>query len=77
MLIINYIIMSLRWRRSGELLCGAKSEPEKNDVYINDRLHYELAVNQKCVCPDRDEEKNGKWYWVHGENGVFISRDKF
>ena len=59
--------MSLRWRITGELLCGAKSKPQKDDTYINDRLHYELSVIQKVVVPDKDEEENGLWYWLHGE----------
>lgn len=67
--------MSLRWRKTGELLCGAKSEPQDGDCYIDDRLHYELSVEQKCICPDKDEEKNGLWYWVHGTKGVFINKE--
>lgn len=67
--------MSLRWRATGEILCGAKSEPMEGDCYIDDRLHYELSVNQKCVCPDIKENENGLWYWVHGENGHFITAE--
>lgn len=66
--------MSLRWRKTGELLCGAKSEPMEGDTYINDRLHYKLSVEQKCICPDKNEKVNGLWYWVHGEKGVFIRK---
>lgn len=58
--------MSLRWRKTGELICGAKSEPMKGDCYIDDRLHYELFVIQKTIVPDKNEEKNGLWYWLHG-----------
>ena len=59
--------MSLRWRGTGELLCGAKSEPMDDDTYIDDRLHYELSVHQRVVVPDANEETNGLWHWVHGE----------
>ena len=59
--------MSLRWRKTGELVCAAKSEPEEGDTYINDRLHYELSVIQKTIVPDLQEEKTGRWFWLHGE----------
>jgi len=67
--------MSLRWRKSGTILCGAKSKSEKGDTYIDDRLHYELAVEQKCVVPDKNENKNGLWYWVNGTSGVFLRKE--
>ena len=57
--------MSLRWRKSGELICGAKSEPMDGDCYIDDRLHYELSAIQKTVVPDKNEGDNGLWYWLH------------
>lgn len=66
--------MSLRWRSNGQILCGAKSLPEKGDCYIDDRLHYELSVEQKCIVPDKDEDINGLWHWVHGDKGVFIQK---
>jgi len=55
--------MSLRWRKNGELVCGAKSEPEPEDTYIDDRLHYELSVVQKVLIPEADEAESGKWKW--------------
>ncbi len=58
--------MSLRWRKTGELLCGAKSKLEKDDTYIDDRLHYELSAIQKTIVPDKNEDDNGLWYWLHG-----------
>jgi len=27
--------MSIRWRKTGELLCGAKSKPIKDDFKVN------------------------------------------
>lgn len=58
--------MALRWRLTGEIYCAAKSKPKKGDTYINDPLHYELSVIQKVLVPDKNEEKNGRWYWLHG-----------
>lgn len=60
--------MALRWRKNGggDLLCAAKSRARKDDIYICDTLHYELSVIQKVVIPDKNESKNGLWYWLHG-----------
>lgn len=57
--------MSIRWRKSGELLCAAMTETKEGDCYIDDRLHYELSVVQKCILGDAEHEKNGLWHWVH------------
>ena len=54
--------MSLRWRISGELLCGAKSEPMPDDTYIDDRLHYYLSLTG-VIDPRADEAKTGFWDW--------------
>ena len=59
--------MSIRWRKDGRLLCAAKSVKETGDTYLDDRLHYELAVQQKVLVPDVNEEDNGLWHWLHGE----------
>ncbi len=61
------VFMSLRWRKTGEMVCAAKSRSRNGDTYINDRLHYELSQHQKCLVADKNEEKNGLWYWLHGE----------
>lgn len=66
--------MALRWRKSGQIECAAKSEPLEGDTYLDDRVHYELSVNQKCIVADKDEETNGHWYWLHGQSdfGAFV-----
>jgi len=56
--------MSLRWRKTGELLCGAKSEAMEDDCYIDDRLHYYLSVEVGAVIADVDEETTGLWQWA-------------
>lgn len=63
--------MSLRWRVTGELLCGAKSEPMEGDTYIDDRLHYELSVERGVVIPDDDEDKTGGWHWNQAIRGPY------
>jgi hypothetical protein len=60
--------MALRWRRTGELLCAAKSEPLSDDTYIDDRVHYQLSVILGVIAPQADEEVSGYWDWVgYGE----------
>lgn len=54
--------MSLRWRVSGELLCGAKSRAKKDDCYIDDRLHYHLSQTG-VIDPDFNEKESGLWHW--------------
>jgi len=59
--------MSLRWRAGGELLCAAKHEAQENDSYIDDKLHYQLAVELKVVIPQADERESGVWHWINEE----------
>lgn len=58
--------MSIRWRSSGELLCGAMFPEEPGDTYIDDRLHYQLAVITGELRADDDHENSGLWHWVRG-----------
>ena len=57
--------MSLRWRKNGDLLCGAKHEAQEHDTYINDLLHYKLSVELKVVIPRDNEHESGIWYWIN------------
>lgn len=54
--------MSLRWRVTGELLCGAKTKPAPDDTYIDDRLHYHLSLTG-VIAPEDDEAETGRWRW--------------
>lgn len=66
--------MSIRWRKSGELVCAAVSDPEEGDTYIDDRLHYQLSVISRAIIPSSDHEEDGLWFWVHGysNNNYFL-----
>lgn len=55
--------MSVRMRVTGEILCGAKSEPMPDDTYVPDGLHYHLSVIQRVLVPDEDEATTGHWHW--------------
>jgi len=59
--------MSIRWRLNGDLLCAAVTEPEEDDCYIDDRLHYQLSVISRAIVADVNHEENGLWHWVHNE----------
>lgn len=59
------IPMAIRWRKSGELLCAAMTEAQEGDRYIDDDVHYQLSVVQRCIIADAYHEKNGLWHWVH------------
>jgi len=56
--------MSLRWRKSGELLCAAKYDEKPGDTYIDDRLQYQLAIEHKVIIPDINENTNGIHHWI-------------
>ena len=60
----------MRWRIGGELVCAAMSDPEEDDTYIDDRLHYQLSVISRAIMADVDHETNGLWHWVH--NNVLL-----
>lgn len=60
--------MAIRWRLDGRLICAAMSDPEEDDCYIDDRLHYQLSVISRAIIADIDHEENGLWYWVHDEH---------
>lgn len=69
--------MALRWRSDGTLLCAARHPEESDDTYIDDRLHYELSINQRALMADPQEgvegsEFYGRWYWVHDEDQQFL-----
>ena len=55
--------MSLRWRKSGNLYCAAKTEEKEGDTYIDDRLHYQLSVILKVIEPTMEEAETGLWKW--------------
>lgn len=58
--------MALRWRNDGKgaLLCAAKHTAEPGDLYIDDDAHYRIAVIEKVIIPDVNEEQNGIWHMV-------------
>lgn len=61
--------MSLRWR-GNKLICGAKSEEQLGDTYIDDRMHYMLSQILKVIVPDPDEDTNGLWHWIMDAEGI-------
>lgn len=68
--------MSLRWRADGTLVCAAKTQPEADDTYIDDRLHYQLSIISRAIIPDTHEDENGLWHWVHGDALLRAQREE-
>lgn len=64
--------MSIRWRKDGRLLCAAMSKEEKDDTYIDDRLHYELSVERRVIVASADHKNDGLWFW----NGINRSEEE-
>ena len=57
------MIMAIRWRKDGMLMCAAMSQPEEGDTYIDDSVHYVLSVLSHAIIADENHKSNGLWYW--------------
>lgn len=64
----------MRWRSGGALLCAAMHPEEPGDIYIDDRLHYQLSTISRAVLPDPEHESNGLWHWVHVDGSYLRGR---
>ena len=47
--------MSVRIRRSGEVLCAAFNGPELGDIYLDDAQHYALSTEGFLTTDDEGE----------------------
>jgi hypothetical protein len=56
--------MAVRIRKSGEIVCAAMFPKEDGDTYIDDGLHYELAVIRQLLITDEDHFQHGLWWWA-------------
>lgn len=55
--------MAVRIRKNREIIvCAAKSEPEDEDVYIDDAVHYVLSVEIGAMSTNSLDE-NGADLW--------------
>jgi hypothetical protein len=79
--------VAIRWRKSGELLCAAASDPLPDDTYIDDRLHYQLSVELEVLVPivpldypKFDEQgrwrTEERWEWRDPLNAYLENLDK-
>lgn len=50
--------MAIRIRKSGKIVCAAENKALKGDYYIDDKLHYILAVQLKLI---KFSCKNNSW----------------
>lgn len=55
--------MAVRIRKDRKtIICAAKSKPEEGDCYVDDDVHYVLAVEMKILHSHRDE--GDTWYFA-------------
>lgn len=57
------MVMAIRWRKDGRLVCAKMHKPEEGDTYIDDRLTYELTVTRGVIVADPECKTNGLWHW--------------
>lgn len=55
--------MSLRIRKSGEILCAAHTEAEEGDTYLNDEIHYYLSVLTGAIVASENHSDDNLWFW--------------
>lgn len=55
--------MSLRIRKTGEILCAAFTEPEPGDTYIDDRTHYFMSVMTGAIVASENHFEDHLWFW--------------
>lgn len=67
--------MAIRWRKNGDLICAAMSEPEGGDTYIGDRLSYELTTELQVIVADPNHKTNGLWYWT--QDALIVANPKW
>lgn len=54
--------MAVRIRKDRKtIICAAKSKPEEGDCYLDDDVHYTLAVEMKILRSHRNE--GDTWYF--------------
>lgn len=55
--------MSLRIRRTGEILCAAHTEPQEGDTYLDDNIHYHLSVLTEAIIASPNHKEDNLWFW--------------
>lgn len=55
--------MAVRIRKDGSIVCAAMFPKQEDDLYIDDRLHYYLAVEIGILVTDEYHLEHGKWWW--------------
>ena len=65
--------MAVRIRRSGVIVCAAMHPEREGDTYIDDGLHYELAVERRLLVTEPmtlpedvglgGHARHGEWWW--------------
>lgn len=60
--------LSIRVRADGRILCAAKHAEEIGDTYLDDGLHYRLAVELRVLVTEAMHQASGRGgHAAHGE----------
>lgn len=55
--------MSLRIRKTGEILCAANTKAEEGDIYLDDNIHYYLSVLTEAIIASPNHKEDNLWFW--------------
>lgn len=56
--------MAVQIRKDGRIFCAAHSEVEDGDCYLDDGIHYLLAVEGKVLVTDENHSIHWQWWRV-------------
>lgn len=68
--LLKGLVMALRIRKTGEILCAAIHPERIGDVYIPDWLSYKLTVELGYIVttPEPEHSTHGKWWFRHDDS---------
>lgn len=58
--------MAIRVRCDGTMWSAALTKEQEGDTYIDDSLHYQMAIEHGVICtyPEpRHSDRGGQWFW--------------
>ena len=67
------LLLALRIRRNGRILCAAKHPSEEGDTYLHDGISYRLTVELKVIVTEKmftdrgrgGHVRHGEWWWAN------------
>lgn len=70
--------MAVRIRADGRVLCAASHPEQEGDAYLDDGLHYQLAVEARVLVTEAmpAHAEHGQWWWK-GQQPDHVTIDPF